>query len=299
MNTAARRTHSITSQLAHRSNNSNFSTMSPYPSAEALSKGPAALKEEGLVLLTSQTPNGNKPAYYLEELKATGAIKGYTVVPISFKENEQKSSWFEAVNPNGRIPALLDNRVGKKPIRVFESGSILRYLAKIYDKEYEFHFEDSDLETEMESWIEFQMGGGGPMQGQANHFFRYAPEKIPYGIERYQNETKRLYGVMEDHLTGKKDGEKKEYLVGGRYSVADMMSHGWIRMSSWAGVDIEPFPALKEWVARIEARPATQAALKVPDQDLLTRMKEDPSLEERTQKASAAWVQQSNNVLKK
>ncbi|GAA5829885.1 hypothetical protein JCM3766R1_006690 [Sporobolomyces carnicolor] len=273
--------------------------MSPYPNDQALAKGPEGLKAEGLVLLTTNTPNGNKPAYYLEELKATGQIKGYTVIPISFKENEQKSEWFEAVNPNGRIPALLDNRASKKPIRVFESGSILRYLAKTYDTECKFHFDDADLETEMESWIEFQMGGGGPMQGQANHFFRYAPEKIPYGIERYQNETKRLYGVMEDHLTGKKDGEPKEYFVGGRYSVADMMSHGWIRMAAWAGVDIKPFPALEAWVARVEARPATKEALKVPEQDMLTRMKSDPSLEEKMQKASSAWVQQSNNALKK
>jgi glutathione S-transferase len=125
---------------------------------------------------------------------------------------------------------------------------------------------------------------------------------------------------MEDHLQGKKDGEKKEYLVGGKYSVADMMSHGWIRMAFWAGVDIEPFPALKDWVARIEARDATKAALKIPEQDMLTRvcshshltftvaltdqlwmpqMKDDPSLEEKIQKSSSAWVQQSNNVLKK
>ncbi|GAA5884734.1 hypothetical protein JCM16303_005251 [Sporobolomyces ruberrimus] len=270
----------------------------PYPNADALSKGPKELKNEGLILLTAQTPNGNKSAYYLEELKASGQIPGYTVVPISMKDNVQKSEWFEAINPNGRIPALLDNRQGKKPIRVWESGSILRYLANTYDKKFEFHFQDADLETEMESWIEFQMGGLGPMQGQANHFFRYAPEKIQYGVERYQNETARLYGVIEDHLTGKKDGEKKEYLVGDKYSVADMMCHGWVRTQRWAGVPGE-FPALKEWVEKIENRDATQAALKIPEQDLVTRMREDPSLEEKMQKSSAAWVQQSNNALKK
>ncbi|GAA5948874.1 hypothetical protein JCM3765_003938 [Sporobolomyces pararoseus] len=273
--------------------------MSPYPDPERLAKGPKELKNEGLVLLLSQTPNGNKPAYYLEELKKSKQIDGYTVIPISMKDNEQKSDWFESINPNGRIPALLDNRPGKKPLRIFESGSILRYLAKNYDKKFEFHFEDDDLETEMESWIEWQMGGHGPMQGQANHFFRYAPEKIQYGIERYQNETRRLYGVVEDHLTGKKDGEQKEYLVGGKYSVADMMCHGWARSAKWAGIEIDQFPALKEWVARIEAREATQAALKIPEQDMLTRMKADPSLEEKMQKASAAWVQQGNNALKK
>ncbi|GAA5926716.1 glutathione S-transferase family protein [Sporobolomyces koalae] len=302
MTPAARRASSITNHLTHRTfstTDSSARIMSPYPVAELLAKGPKELQNPGLVLLTAQTPNGNKPAYYLEELKATGQIDGYTVVPISMKDNEQKSEWFEAINPNGRIPTLLDNRAGKKPIRVWESGSILQYLATNYDKQYKFHFEDPDEETEMLSWINFQMGGGGPMQGQANHFFRYAPEKIEYGITRYQNETKRLYGVYEDHLTGKKDGQEKEYLVGGKYSVADIMSHGWIRMSKWAGVEIEPFPALKAWVERIENREATQKALKVPEQDSLTRMKADPELEEKMTKASAAWVQAGNNALKK
>jgi len=273
--------------------------MSPYPKQDALETGPKELQNPGLVLLTSQTPNGNKPAAYLEELKASGQIAGYTVIPIKLMENQQKEPWFEAVNPNGRIPALLDNREGKKPIRVWESGSILQYLATHYDKKFEYHFEDPDLETEMISWINFQMGGGGPMQGQANHFFRYAPEKIEYGITRYQNETKRIYGVYEDHLTGKKDGEKKEWLVGGKFSVADMMSHGWIRCSSWAGVDISPFPSLKAWVEKIDARPAIQESLKIPEQDMVTKMKNDPSLEEKMQKASSAWVQKGNEALKK
>lgn len=132
------------------------------------------------------------------------------------------------------------------------------YLAKEYDTKFQFHFEDNDLETEMISWIFFMcvqcfvscvrmhrseencnvdkvivgarlcsQGGVGPMQGQANHFFRYAPEKIEYGITRYQNETKRLYGVYEDHLTGKKDGQKKDWLVGGKYSLADMATQPW------------------------------------------------------------------------
>ncbi|GAA6015620.1 hypothetical protein JCM11491_007176 [Sporobolomyces phaffii] len=300
MNSAARRAQTISQQLARTNFSTSTRTMSPYPNAEALAKGPKELQNEGLVLLTAQTPNGNKPAYYLEELKAGGQISGYTVIPISFDKNEQKSEWFEAVNPNGRIPALLDNRSGgKKPLRVFESEAILRYLATAYDKKHEFHFENLDEATEMDGWVAFQQGGLGPMQGQANHFHRYAPEKIQYGVDRYQNETSRLYGVIEDHLTGKKDGEPKEYLVGGKYSVADMMCHGWVRVAFWAGVSVEPFPALQKWVERIEARPATQAALKVPSQDMLTRMKADPSLEEKMQKTSAAWVQQSNNALKK
>ncbi|GAA5917667.1 hypothetical protein JCM5296_007442 [Sporobolomyces johnsonii] len=268
------------------------------PNDRALAAGPEKLKAPGLVLLVSQTPNGGKPVYYLEELKAAGAIKGYEHIDISLSKNEQKEDWFLAVNPNGRIPALLDNREGKKPIKVWESASILLYLARNYDKDYLFHFEDDDLHQEMLNWIFFLQGGVGPMQGQANHFFRYAPEKIQYGIDRYQNETRRLYGVYEDHLAGKKDGEKKEWLVGGKFSIADMTSQPWIRMSSWAGVSLDPFPLLKDWVERIDARPAIQSALKIPEQDLMTKMKKDPALEESIMKESAAWVQKGNEGLK-
>ncbi|GAA6059957.1 hypothetical protein JCM10212_001306 [Sporobolomyces blumeae] len=283
--------------------------MSLYPDPDVLAQGPKELSNPGLVILVAQTPNGNKPVEYLEELKRSGQISDYTWIPVSLKANEQKSQWFEAINPNGtrscipilrRIPALLDNREGKKPLRVFESGAILTYLAQTYDKKFEFHFENPDLETEMNSWIHFQMGGHGPMQGQANHFFRYAPEKIPYGIERYQNETKRLFGVYEQQLAGAQDGGKKQdYLVGNKFSVADMMAHGWARACGWAGIDIKEFPHLEAWVERIDARPAVQAALKVPEQDMVTKIKADPSLEEKMAKASASWVQQGNEALKK
>ncbi|KAG0659787.1 hypothetical protein C6P46_004990 [Rhodotorula mucilaginosa] len=292
---AAARLKSITSHLTAAPESRHFAAMSTalFPT-EALDKGPKELKNKGLVFLTAQTPNGNKPAYLLEELKAIGAISDYTVIPISFKENEQKSEWFEAVNPNGRIPALLDNRKSKPPLRVFESAAILMYLAKEYDTGFKFHFEDNDLETEMISWIFFIQGGVGPMQGQANHFFRYAPEKIEYGITRYQNETKRLYGVYEDHLTGKKDGQKKDWLVGGKYSLADMATQPWVRSARWAGVDINEFPALKAWVARVEERPATKEALKVPEQDMLTRMKQDPELEKKIMEESSKWIMKGN-----
>ncbi|GAA5987245.1 hypothetical protein JCM10908_001876 [Rhodotorula pacifica] len=294
---AVARIKSITSHLTPNSSSAALpaaSAMSALFSTEALDKGPKELKNKGLVLLTAQTPNGNKPAYLLEELKAVGAISGYTVIPTSFKENEQKSEWFEAVNPNGRIPALLDNRESKGPLRVFESAAILLYLAKEYDTKFQFHFEDNDLETEMISWIFFIQGGVGPMQGQANHFFRYAPEKIEYGIKRYQDETKRLYGVYEEHLTGKKDGQKKDWLVGGKYSLADMATQPWVRSARWAGVDINEFPALKAWVARVEDRPATKEALKVPEQDMLTRMKQDPELEKKIAEESSKWIMKGN-----
>ncbi|BGP49359.1 Glutathione S-transferase 2 [Rhodotorula kratochvilovae] len=261
--------------------------------ADVLAQGPKELNNPGLVLLLAQTPNGGKPVYYLEELKAIGKLSDYTVIPISFGKNEQKSPWFEEVNPNGRIPALLDNRASKPPIRVFESASILQYLAKTYDTDGAFWFkDDDDLQTELLNWVYFLQGGVGPMQGQANHFFRYAPEKIPYGIKRYQDETKRLYGVYEDHLAGKKDGQKKDWLVGGKYTFADMCSQPWIRMGFWAGVDLEPFPHLSAWVERIEQRPATQAALKIPEQDSLSKLKADPKAAEEMAAKASKWIMQ-------
>ncbi|GAA6010040.1 hypothetical protein JCM10207_007530 [Rhodosporidiobolus poonsookiae] len=261
----------------------------------ALAKGPDALQKPGLVFLVAQTPNGNKPLYLAEELKATGALKSYEVVPISFAKNEQKSEWFEAINPNGRIPALRDNREGKKPINVWESASMLLYIAKNYDTKGDFWFpHDDDLQAELLNWIFFIQGGVGPMQGQANHFFRYAPEKIEYGITRYQNETKRLYQVYEDHLSGAKDGVKKDWLVGGKYTIADMCTEPWIRSADWAGIDISPFPNFAAWVERIEERPATKEALKIPEQDMKTKMKKDPELAKKVAEEASKWIMAGN-----
>ncbi|GAA5980780.1 hypothetical protein JCM11641_002649 [Rhodosporidiobolus odoratus] len=288
MLSALRRASLINTQL-NRSARTNMTDA-------ALAQGPQELQNPGLVFLVAQTPNGNKPLYYAEELKAIGAIKDYTFIPINFSRNEQKTEWFEAVNPNGRIPALRDNRVGgKKPINVWESASMLLYLAKEYDVESKFWFkDDEDLHQEMLNWLFFIQGGVGPMQGQANHFFRYAPEKIPYGIERYQNETKRLYSIYEQHLQGDKDGEKKDWLVGGKYTLADMCTQPWLRMARWAGIDLEPFPAVKAWVERIDKREATVAALKIPEQDHMTTMKQDPEAEKRMQEEASKWVMAGN-----
>ncbi|GAA5827383.1 hypothetical protein JCM11251_003788 [Rhodosporidiobolus azoricus] len=269
----------------------HFNRSSSSMSDAAINNGPEALKKQGLVFLVAQTPNGNKPLYLAEELKANGSIPGYEVVPISFAKNEQKSDWFEAVNPNGRIPALRDNRANGKPINVWESSSILLYMAKTYDTKGEFWFkEDEDLQTELLNWIFFIQGGVGPMQGQANHFTRYAPEKIPYGVKRYQDETNRLYSVYEAHLAGTKDGVKKDWLVGGKYSIADMCTQPWIRVAFWAGVDLAPYPHLQKWVDRIEQRPATQSALKVPEQDMLTKLKNDPEAQEKAAKEASDWI---------
>ncbi|GAA5889576.1 hypothetical protein JCM6882_007073 [Rhodosporidiobolus microsporus] len=283
MRTAFTRLASLTKHLARPA-----STMSE----AALANGPEALTKPGLVFLIAQTPNGNKPLYLAEELKAAGAIPGYEVIPISFSKNEQKSDWFEAINPNGRIPALRDNRGGgKKPINVWESASMLFYLAKTYDSAGTFWFpDDEDLQTELVNWLFFIQGGVGPMQGQSNHFTRYAPEKVPYGIKRYQDETNRLYSVYEAHFAGTKDGVKKDWLVGHKYTIADMCTQPWIRVAFWAGVDIEPYPHLKQWIDRIEQRPATQAALKIPEQDMATKLRNDPEAQEKAAKEASAWI---------
>ncbi|KAM0746518.1 glutathione S-transferase [Meredithblackwellia eburnea MCA 4105] len=241
----------------------------------------------GLNLLTTSTPNGIKISIALEELKAAGAIPGYSFTPISFAKNEQKSEWFLKINPNGRIPALVDVRDGKKTINIWESASILQYLAKTYDVDYNFHFKDEDDETEMTNWLHFLQGGVGPMQGQANHFNKYAPVKIQYGIDRYQNETRRLYSVYEKQLKG------KDFLVGegkGKFSYADIVSFPWIRSHDWAGVSVDEFPNIAAWLERIENRPAVIAGLKIPEQDSLTKMKADPELAAKVAKEASAWI---------
>jgi glutathione S-transferase len=245
-------------------------------------------KEDGLVLLTLGTPNGVKVSIALEELKAIGAIPGYKFKSVNFKTNEQKEPWFLAINPNGRIPALVDNRADKGPINVWESASILFYLARVYDTKFAFHFEDADLEQEMTNWIFFIQGGLGPMQGQSNHFFRYAPEKIPYGINRYQEETKRLFSTYDHHLsTG------REFLVGegkGKYSYADICTFPWVRIHDWSGVSIEPFPHLAAWMERIAAREGVKAGLDIPEVDTHAAMKADPSLAAKKAAEAAQWI---------
>ncbi len=225
-------------------------------------------------LLTAGTPNGQKISIFLEELGVP-----YTAVPISFSKNEQKTPEFLKVNPNGRIPAIVDHNRGDFP--VFESGAILMYLAEHYDKEFKFSFQDIDEKSEMIQWLFFQNAGVGPMQGQANHFTRYAPETIEYGVNRYQNETKRLYSVLETRLGG-----DRQFLVGkgqGKYSIADITTFGWVRWAPWAGIELQAFPRLNEWAQRIESREAVQKGLLVPSgEDAIARLRKDPKYQDST-----------------
>ena len=198
-------------------------------------------------LYTAPTPNGWKVSILLEELEMP-----YTVRPIRLQEGEQKEPWYLKLNPNGRIPTIVDRDEGD--FAVFESGAILIYLA---EKAGRLLPADRKGRSTAIQWVMFQMGGIGPMQGQANVFFRYAPEKIDYAIARYQNETKRLYQVLDTRLSA------HEFLAG-EYSIADIATWPWVRIHAWAGVEVDDLPHLGRWIDAIAARPAVQRGVEVP-----------------------------------
>lgn len=198
-------------------------------------------------LYTAATPNGHKVSIVLEELGLP-----YTVHALSFDKKEQKSADFLKINPNGRIPAIVDRANGD--FAVFESGAILIYLAEQTGK---LMPSDSKGRSLVLQWLMFQMGGIGPMQGQANVFFRYFPEKLQGAIDRYQHETRRLYEVLDTRL------QSVEFLAG-EYSIADIATFPWVRGYEWSGVSVEGLTALQRWMATMEARPAVQRGLQVP-----------------------------------
>ena len=198
-------------------------------------------------LLTAPTPNGWKASIMLEEVGLP-----YEVRAIDLGALEQKQDWFLKVNPNGRIPALIDHDAGD--FGVFESGAILVYLA---EKTGKLLPADAKGRSRALQWLMFQMAGVGPMQGQSNVFFRYAPEKIPFAIERYQKETRRLYEVLDRRL-----GEAA-YLAGD-YGIADIATWPWVSIHGWAGVEVEGLPNLERWLEVVGSRPAVQKGRAVP-----------------------------------
>ena len=198
-------------------------------------------------LFTAPTPNGWKASIMLEEIGLP-----YTVHPIKLQDGQQKEPWYLQINPNGRIPAIIDR--DQDEFVVLESGAILIYLAEKTGKLLPV---DVQKRSEVIQWLMFQMGGVGPMQGQANVFFRYAPEKIPYAIERYQKETARLYQVLDQRLAD------CEYLAG-EYSIADIATWPWVRIHAWAGVETEGMHNLRRWLETMAARPACIRGVQVP-----------------------------------
>jgi GSH-dependent disulfide-bond oxidoreductase len=195
-------------------------------------------------LYTAPTPNGHKASIMLEELGVP-----YTVHAINLMKGEQKKPEYLKLNPNGRIPTIVDDGFA-----VFESGAILVYLAEKYGR---FLPAGTRARSQVMQWLMFQMGGIGPMQGQANVFFRYWHEKYQPAIDRYQNETRRLYEVLERQLEG------REYLCD-EYSIADIANFTWVNIHAWSGVTLDGLPWVQAWRERIRARPAVQRGLAVP-----------------------------------
>jgi glutathione S-transferase/GST-like protein len=198
-------------------------------------------------LYSAATPNGHKVSIALEELALP-----YTLYTLELQQNTQKEPWFLAINPNGRIPAIVDR--AEDDLAVFESGAILIYLAEKTGLLMPADFKGRSLVLQ---WLMFQMGGIGPMMGQANVFYRYFPEKIQPAIDRYQGETRRLFRVLDSRL------KDHEYLAGD-YSIADIANWAWVRTHDWSGVAIDGLPHLQRWVEAIRQRPAVRRGLLQP-----------------------------------
>ncbi len=194
------------------------------------------------------TSNGRKINIMVEELEVD-----YKIHPIAIGKDDQFTPEFTALNPNQKIPAIVDqDGPGGKPYTMFESGAILMYMAEKHGK-----FMPTEMAARYETiqWLMFQMGGVGPNFGQAHHFRRAAPEKVPYGIERYTKETRRLWAVMNDRLEG------NDWFANNEYSIADIAIFPWTMRYEWQGVALEEFPNMKRWYEAMEARPGVQRGL--------------------------------------
>jgi len=198
-------------------------------------------------LYTATTPNGRKVSIALEEMGLA-----YEAHSFNLRAMDQKKPEFLKINPNGRIPAIVDRDA--HDFAVFESGAILIYLA---EKTGKLLPTDAKGRSTVFQWLMWQMGGLGPMQGQANVFLRYWPEQIPSVISRYQNETRRLFGVMDTQLS------KSEWLAGD-YSIADIACYPWVAQHDWSGISLEPFADLARWFAKMGERAAVQKGMQVP-----------------------------------
>ena len=206
------------------------------------------MSKPDILLYTAPTPNGWKASVMLEELGVP-----YDVRPIDLAAKEQKQEAYLKICPNGRIPAIVDRSNGD--FAVFETGAILIYLARKYGKLLP---EDTKQESRVIQWLMFQMSGIGPMMGQANVFHRYMPEKVPIAIQRYHNECRRLFEVLDRQLQGRG-------FICDEYSIADIAHWCWIRIHEWTGVDVSGLDALMAWESRMAARPACIRGIEVPE----------------------------------
>ncbi len=200
-------------------------------------------------LYTWGTPNGKKVSIMLEEIELP-----YEIHPVNLGQREQFKPEYLAINPNNKIPAIIDtDGPGGKPLTIFESGAILMYLA---EKSGKFLPPETSRRYEVIQWLMFQMGGVGPMFGQANYFFKLS-EKVPYAIERFHKEVLRLYGVLDKELA------QKEFLAG-TYSIADIATYPWVGRHEGHNVKLEQFPNVKRWFDAISGRPAVKRGMEIP-----------------------------------
>ncbi|KAJ5589136.1 glutathione S-transferase [Penicillium hordei] len=204
------------------------------------------------------TPNGRKVSIMLEELGLP-----YEIYNLSIPDDEQRSEWYLKINASGRIPTIIDRTEPDHPVTVTESAAIMLYLESKYGK-MEFSYPHGTTEYwSMMEWIFFQMSNIGPMQGQFNHFNVYAPEKVPYAIHRYKNETLRLYSIINRHLAQSSSG----WLVGDKCTIADLINFTWIHIAEFSGIKLDEMPEfrpLAEWRARISARDGVKKGWAVP-----------------------------------
>jgi glutathione S-transferase len=224
-------------------------------------------------LYTAATPNGHKASVTLEELGLP-----YTVHAVNLAKNEQKEPWFLAINPNGRIPAIVDRDLDD--LAVFESGAIMIHCA---EKAGRLLPTEPKARARVLSWLMFQMGGVGPMMGQANVFYRYFPEKIQPAIDRYQNESRRLFEVLDGRL-----GES-EWLADA-FSIADIANWCWVRTYKWSGVSIDGLAHLRRWLDAMKERPACRRGVEIP-------VKVDSLLKD--EKAAQAFAEKARGQLQR
>jgi len=224
-------------------------------------------------LYTAGTPNGWKISIALEEMSLD-----YDIHHIKLENQEQKEDWYVELNPNGRIPTIVDEE--NDNFSVFESGAILIYLA---EKTGKLMPSDVKGRSTVMQWLMFQMAGVGPMQGQANVFYRYAPEHIPYAIDRYQLESRRLFEVLDKRL------QEHEFLAGD-YSIADIANWSWVQLYEWSGISIDGLGNLKRWLEVIEARPAVKVGMDVPEPTDLKSMLEEENKKLRVKQAQSMLV---------
>ncbi|KAJ5437258.1 hypothetical protein N7445_005802 [Penicillium cf. griseofulvum] len=224
---------------------------------------PAAVRNaKGLHLITCLTPNGNKVHILLEELKDVYGLE-WTTSLIDIDTDEQKKPWFLKLNPNGKIPVLIDN-TGEEPFPVIESSAELLYLCETVDKDHHFSFSNGKERSQMMQWLIFWHASAQPIQSQLNHFGRFAPEQIPYAIAKFKAETLRVYNILEMHLSGRLNCQPREYLAGnglGKFSIADINAYPWVKgwkRSKVSEQEMESYPHLREWIDRIASRPAVQ-----------------------------------------